>query len=557
MSRDATPADVVDGKARWCLIRGDAVVWMRLLAFTYGQFARAILCDPPYHLTQASRGGSPRNNDLDTPFGRTRLGSKGFLGRTWDGGDVAHRIETWEAALLCCKPGAYLVAAHGTRTYHRLVCAVEDAGWSVHDMIGWIGSGGMAKTGDVSKRIDKMHGAEREFVCDNPNARPNRVGVRTMLENPQTAGGPITAPATDDARAWEGYSESLAPSIEPMVLARKPFRGSTARNLLANGCGAMNIDAARIGVGTGGDRDGEESAERRYSDAGATDFAMKPGPRGGDAKGRWPKNVGVIHSDGCRRVGTKRVKSSDRVGHEGKKLERDGVFAESGIDNVHSSVTHGDADGLETIESWECEEGCAVLALDRQAGYRHAAGNLGGTARKSMGYHGSDSVTTLPAGYADDGNVSRFFYAAKAASSERWTLVVCACGRRAMRRTAAKLVTEVRGKVTFCIHCNTPAEIVSHATVKPQMLLGWVAKLIVPPKAIVLVPFAGSASEMIAVMEAQPDARVIGIELEQDHYDIAVARLEAWDRGDRDADDEPEERAEALAPLGPKQGSLF
>ena len=89
----------------------------------------ACVCDPPYHLTQASRKGSPRNNDPETPFGRTRVGSRGFMGKTWDGGDTAFQPDFWAEVLRVLKPGAMLLAFGGTRTFHRLTCAIEDAGF--------------------------------------------------------------------------------------------------------------------------------------------------------------------------------------------------------------------------------------------------------------------------------------------------------------------------------------------------------------------------------------------------------------------------------------------
>ena len=292
-----TPADVIEGRARVCVLQGDAPTWMRLLAFTFGRFASAIFCDPPYHLTQASRGGSLRDNDESTPFGRTRLASKGFMQSGWDGGDVAHRADTWRAAGLCAKPGAYLVAASGTRTYHRLACAIEDAGFEIEDMLAWLYAQGMPKGGDVSKRVDVLHGVEREVLGERD------VGPDIRGDNYNRADGrriaPITAPATEDAKRWEGHSSTLKPALEPCVLAQWPLDGSVARNLLAHGCGALHIDACRVGVGEGGTRDGEASAERRYHDRGGAAFAATPGVRGGDARGLWPSGVAIVHATAC------------------------------------------------------------------------------------------------------------------------------------------------------------------------------------------------------------------------------------------------------------------
>lgn len=208
----------------------------------------ACVCDPPYHLTQASRKGSPRNNDPRTPFGRTRLGSKGFMGKTWDGGDVAFRPEFWTKVLRVLKPGATLLAFGGTRTFHRLTCAVEDAGFEIRDCLMWLYGSGMPKAYNL-RRCGKLL---PEFA---------------------------------------GYASALKPAWEPIVLAMRPLDGTFAKNAHRYGVAGLNIDSSRIGVGKGGRRDGEKTAAERYADRGSTNFAPTPGPRGGDAKGRWPANL--------------------------------------------------------------------------------------------------------------------------------------------------------------------------------------------------------------------------------------------------------------------------
>jgi len=214
----------------------------------------ACVCDPPYHLTQASRKGSPRTNDPKTPFGRTHLGSKGFMGKTWDGGDVAFRPEFWAEVLRVLKPGAMLLAFGGTRTFHRLTCAIEDAGFEIRDCLMWLYGNGFPKSLDISKAMIK--------------------GQKMEL-----------------AQRWDGWGSSLKPAWEPIVLAMKPLDGTFAQNSHRHGVAGLNIDDSRIGVGKGGRRDGEKTAQKRYADRGSTNFAPTPGPRGGDAKGRWSANL--------------------------------------------------------------------------------------------------------------------------------------------------------------------------------------------------------------------------------------------------------------------------
>jgi DNA modification methylase len=225
----------------------------------------ACVSDPPYHLTQASRKGSPRNNDPKTPFGRTRLGSRGFMGKTWDGGDTAFQAEFWAEVLRVLKPGAMLLTFGGTRTFHRLICAIEDAGFEVRDCLMWIYGSGFPKSLDISKALDQAAGVERNVI--GRRKHPTLRDTHKLEKQANAAHGDnawarewdVTAPATDSARTWAGYGTALKPAWEPIVLAMKPLDGTFAQNAQQHGVAGLNIDASRIGSG--------------------------------DAKGRWPANV--------------------------------------------------------------------------------------------------------------------------------------------------------------------------------------------------------------------------------------------------------------------------
>lgn len=110
----------------------------------------AVVTDPPYHLTQNSRGGHARTNNQNTPHGRTRIGDKGFMGKVWDGGDIAFKPETWAAVMRVMKPGAYLLAFGGTRTHHRVMCAIEDGGLEICDVLAWMYGSGFPKSKNPS-----------------------------------------------------------------------------------------------------------------------------------------------------------------------------------------------------------------------------------------------------------------------------------------------------------------------------------------------------------------------------------------------------------------------
>jgi site-specific DNA-methyltransferase (adenine-specific) len=184
----------------------------------------AIICDPPYGLS--------------------------FMGKGWD--HAVPGVDFWAEALRVAKPGAHLVAFGGTRLFHRLTCAIEDAGWEVRDCLMWLYGTGFPKSHNVSKAIDKAAGAERRVIGPMPN--PTGTGVRETLGRPQHSGSGfrenpmLTESATDAARQWEGWGTALKPAWEPIILARKPFKQTVAANVLEHGTGALNIDACRVGT---------------------------------------------------------------------------------------------------------------------------------------------------------------------------------------------------------------------------------------------------------------------------------------------------------------------
>ena len=212
--------------------------------------------DPPYHLASivkrfGAEGAAPAKSKQSGVYERS---SRGFMGQTWDGGDVAFRPETWAKVLRVLKPGAHLLAFAASKNAHRLFCAVEDAGFEIRDTIMWLyGSG-----------FPKSHNLEGE---------------------------------------WGGWGTALKPAYEPIVVARKPLIGTVEKNVLAHGTGALNIDGARVGVEGGGTRCSnrdENGACKGHPDRSGTAFGLTyHGPEQEGDTGRWPANV--IH-DGSDEV---------------------------------------------------------------------------------------------------------------------------------------------------------------------------------------------------------------------------------------------------------------
>jgi site-specific DNA-methyltransferase (adenine-specific) len=180
----------------------------------------------------------------DPPYGLT------FMGKGWDRGVPG--AEFWQEALRVAKPGAHLLAFGGTRTFHRLTVAIEDAGWEIRDCMMWLYGSGFPKSHDVSKAIDRAVGAEREVIGSRIKKAGDITGGNFKRD---TAYGDVvlhdTAPATDDARAWQGWGTALKPAWEPVIVARKPLSGTVADNVLRYGTGALNIDGCRVGSTAG------------------------------------------------------------------------------------------------------------------------------------------------------------------------------------------------------------------------------------------------------------------------------------------------------------------
>lgn len=176
----------------------------------------------------------------------------GFMGRAWDNSGVAYDVAMWKECLRVLKPGGHLLSFGGSRTYHRMACAVEDAGFEIRDQIQWIFGSGFPKSMNVSKAIDRAAGLEQEVVgidasSHRPNAERNHVNGQVGSFGFKGEGSSlITAPTTDSAKQWDGWGTALKPAHEPIVLARKPLIGTVVANVLIHGTGALNIAACRI-----------------------------------------------------------------------------------------------------------------------------------------------------------------------------------------------------------------------------------------------------------------------------------------------------------------------
>lgn len=367
----------------------------------------AVVCDPPYEL--------------------------GFMGKGWDSAGVAFAPSTWAEALRVLKPGGHLLAFGGTRTFHRITVAIEDAGFEVRDCLSWLYGQGFPKSLDVSKAIDKAAGANREVVSkyQPPSGQAWNLaqadgGSDDHAPGTFTASGTrtldVTAPATDAAREWQGWGTALKPAWEPCVVARKPLAGTVAENVQRYGTGAVNVDGCRVGNG-----ENKTPAPTRRNESRAWFTTNDAGNVGGnDNVGRWPANV--------------------------------------------------------TLDE------AAAAMLDAQSGERKSPATYTRTAHAEGEWLHSKPAGSEQPGYGDTGGASRFFYVAKASKRDR-------------------------------------GEGNTHPTVKPTALMRWLVRLVTPPGGIVLDPFAGSGTTLVACRAE--GVRCIGIEREQEYAAIIARRMQA------------------------------
>lgn len=249
----------------------------------------------------------------DPPYGLQ------FMGKEWDNTGIANDPALWAEVFRVLKPGGHCAAFSASRTYHRMACAIEDAGFEIRDSLMWVYGTGFPKSQDVSKFIDKMAGAEREIigVSSVTGARKGSSfddgckGNKRSFQNDEVVQNYKTAPATAAAKEWEGWGTALKPAFEPIVLARKPLSEPTvAANVLRWRTGALNIDASRVPTAeslnggayaksggretlAGDERNGAAAGMFQAGKTAETDFVQP--------EGRWPANV--VHDGSDEVVG--------------------------------------------------------------------------------------------------------------------------------------------------------------------------------------------------------------------------------------------------------------
>lgn len=305
------------------LYHGDCIDTMRRMP---ANSVDAIVTDPPYALEFMGKdwdafGTDTSNGYREKPRITKRVESDpdavsayaGAQGGGVNSYQAGRPFQTWCAewaaeALRVLKPGGHLVAFGAPRTYHRLTAGIEDAGFEIRDTIAWLYGTGFPKSMDVSKAIEATltvggsHSKQKRQAAMGEGYTPSAADgtfrkVEGSMDNVRTT-PPAFEATTAEAQRWEGWGTALKPGFEPAVVARKPLAGTVARNLLAHGTGALNIDANRIAFASEADR--KESTEKNQhakfgTEAGGNnvygDYSMVEPKDYDSSKGRWPTNV--------------------------------------------------------------------------------------------------------------------------------------------------------------------------------------------------------------------------------------------------------------------------
>jgi DNA modification methylase len=462
------------------------------------------------------------------------------------------------------KPGGYLLAFGGTRTYHRLACALEDAGFEIRDSIDWIYGNGFPKSLDVSKAIDAAEGVEgtwvREDHPDRPGTRASRGQGRHLISqaspterDPEALRHTYRA-GSQAAQDWIGWGTALKPAHEPIVVARKPLSGRTvAANVITYGTGALNIDGTRVPVvgeevstpaSDPAKRSGVVGRDLGFSGADAEAFreAQAESVERTNRLGRWPPNLLLSHAPGCEFVGTTEVESTGGAYPANREAGSYGGFTQPEHSPERVEI------GTEIVEAWDCAEGCPIRELDEQAGSlrtapgpirrhtdktRNTYGKFKG--RKVIAYDRSTSGHIYGGpyeegahvefvNYGDAGSASRFFpvfrYEPKTPRKERERGKPPGAGRKPINWSSGE-----ENPGSFQAEGTVREVWNHHPTVKPANLMQWLCRLVTPPGGLVLDPFAGSGSTGVGANREGFD--FLGIEREPEYVEIARNRLVA------------------------------
>lgn len=531
----------------------------------------AALLDPPYGLGSKQ----PTAVEIIAYLNGADLDTGGdFMGADWS----VPSVRVWRELLRVLKPGAYAFVYGGSRTYDLISVGLRAAGFEVRDTFHYLYGSAMPHSLACDKALDALaldrwlesrpveaawfRGAEswiddndddesvhaktmRDAIVDAAGLTRAVIGEQTLTGNaavptkdkggtygvavgtvpPKTV--PITAPASELGKIWDGQGTAAKPCYEPVILARKPLDGTVAQNIERWGTAGLAIDECRIGYASDDDKAAAAAAAAQRAchpaDRSRLEYGFKNTGESLDGffakqdAGRWPGNIILVHDDGCELVGHRKIKghsgypngpggSSSQLSQKGTKTTRKDPWP-----------GHADANGEETLEEWRCVPSCPVRMLDEQSGNRPG---MSGGGKHSAGYAGGmfGAIDSTHTARNDNGGCSRFFFSAKASRSER----ELGCEHLPKRTAAATVGRDADSpgiKSGRAGAGRTSGARNFHPNCKPIGVGKWLATLIKPPAnrphgpTRLLNIYSGSGSEMVAAILAGWD-EVVGVERE-------------------------------------------
>ena len=398
-----------------------------------------------------------------------------FMGKGWDNSGIAFQVDTWKKCFEVLKPGGYLLAFGGSRTFHRIACAIEDAGFEIRDTIMWLYGSGFPKSLNLGKALDRKNGVDNiqhkgEWNFEHGNMEEF---WKRKKEYKKEEDKPLE---TELAKKWKGYGTALKPSFEPIIVARKPFKGSLVDNVIEYGVGGINIDECRVSFN--GDKWKGHVTDNSYK-FNITDEQKKAGTGNLEGynmqpneKGRFPANTILTYDE---------TDFDEVCGGFPNTKSNGGTIRNKDFDKYNNSMMNNT--------------------------------NLNDTLTRGK---------TLYNAPCDSGSASRYFYCAKASKKDR---------DEGLDTFIEEKVND--GRQTPIDNAFQRGETLrknTHPTVKPTELMQYLIRLVSPKGAIILDPFNGSGSTGKAVMyenkERNANYKYIGIELTPEYLPIAKARIE-------------------------------
>jgi len=458
-------------------------------------FVDSIVTDPPYEL--------------------------GFMGRSWDSTGIAFQKETWELCFKVLKPGGHLLAFSGSRTYHRMAVAIEDAGFEIRDQVMWLYGSGFPKSMNVGKIVDKklrgvgvgksdpkspLHGTKRQKI-DGSNAKHDM----SPLYKTQNVEYEYEH---DISKQWDGWGTALKPAHEPLVLARKPLsEKSIADNVLKWGTGGINIDECRV-----------EGNDAKYPDSNPVmnsgKYAQNENAKrktvvrkSRDENGVWTNDNSGMKAEGSKYADADpRGRFPSNVMHDGSDVVKD-IFPKTG---TKGKAKYPDTNPDFRDQGRQSKENMGIDKL--------SFGQTENVKRKKVVRKSRDENGV----WTDDNSASRYFYCAKTSKAER---------NQGLDNFPIKQTQGGGGGIgDYKDDVNSasgkfgsekaPSKN-THPTVKPIKLMKYLCRLITPKGGTVLDPFMGSGSTGMAAKEE--NFEFVGIEKEEQYFNIASARIESVD----------------------------